>query len=594
MKRQETEQAPGHAVVRFNPSAPLCPCARRPGRWRRCHTLPIVLLVWLVSVRAQAGIVVTSPEEWGLLYEHSRALVIGVSGYAETWSPLENTVQDAAQVADALSKQGFSVTLLTDGMPAAKCIGEGGCRLRTLNGLLSSDVLRSELREFLVNEGNEPSTRLLIWYAGHGATLGGEGFILGVDAPHASDARFPLHAVQMREIGSWVRLAKSNHVLIVFDSCFGATVFEPRQEVRPSLPVHQMLLSPVRQFITSGGPQEEVPDVSVFKGRFIEAILGKATAANPNGDRFLTASELGLYLSLAVHVETEGRQTPQYGELLDRRYDRGNFVFRWLGSDDSGAGRIITPPTEQRIEIPLPFRDCDQCPQLVTLKAGRFVMGDARRPQSVDNSFAIGTHEVTFDEWERCVAEGGCGYQPDDAGWGRGRHPVIRINLRDIEAYLSWLSRKTGYQYRLPTEVEWEYAARAGSGGEFWFGDEMSSGRANCRGCGVTHGEGTLPVGSFDVDQGGVCRPDRLGGENCFGLHDVHGNVWEWACTEIAEGARCREAVVRGGSWANGVHLVRAASRARVSDSTRSAGVGLRVVREVDPPPKMTDSGTPP
>ena len=149
-----------------------------------------------------------------------------------------------------------------------------------------------------------------------------------------------------------------------------------------------------------------------------------------------------------------------------------------------------------------------------------------------------GKHEVAFDEWDACVAAGGCGgHHLDDEGWGRGRRPVIDVNWDNAKAYVRWLSRRTGKSYRLLSEAEWEYAARAGTTGPFHTGSTISTNQAN-----YTYGAGreglyrekTVPVGSFPA--------------NGFGLHDVHGNVWEWVedCWHSRATVAHRSAVAHG------------------------------------------------
>ena len=197
------------------------------------------------------------------------------------------------------------------------------------------------------------------------------------------------------------------------------------------------------------------------------------------------------------------------------------------------------------------FRDCPQCPELVVVPAGTYLMGKdggAKREGpahrvTIASAFAIGKYEATFDEWEVCLEEGGCKVMisrpapfgkrevsfaawktcqtddecqvhPDDHKWGRGRRPVMNIKFRDAEDYVGWLSRKTGHTYRLPTEAEWEYVARGGTSTVYSWGDEVGADNANCRTCAPTISHKTFPVGSY--------KP------NPFGLFDVHGNVWEW------------------------------------------------------------------
>ena len=121
------------------------------------------------------------------------------------------------------------------------------------------------------------------------------------------------------------------------------------------------------------------------------------------------------------------------------------------------------------------FRDCSTCPEMVVVPAGSFDMGsstdyeDPLHRVTIAKSFAVGRYEVTFDEWDRCAEEKGCTAQPEDRTWGRGARPVINVSWMDANAFAAWLSKKTGHTYRLPTEAEWEYAARGGSNSPFWW-----------------------------------------------------------------------------------------------------------------------------
>ena len=179
------------------------------------------------------------------------------------------------------------------------------------------------------------------------------------------------------------------------------------------------------------------------------------------------------------------------------------------------------------------FSDCkDHCPLMVVMPAGQFVMGSSRYPRehprhavAFRRLFAVGRFAVTFDEWAACASGGGCTGNPSpaDEGWGRGRHPVINVSWLDARDYAAWLSRKTGKEYRLPTEAEWEYVARAGSTTTYAWGDAISCGRASYDGgsgssCSSKTGwwglRGTQPVGRY--------------APNNWGLFDVNGNVWQW------------------------------------------------------------------
>jgi len=178
------------------------------------------------------------------------------------------------------------------------------------------------------------------------------------------------------------------------------------------------------------------------------------------------------------------------------------------------------------------------------------------------------------------VSDGGCrGYQPKDEGWGGGRRPVINVSWRDAKAYLAWLSRRTGQNYRLLTDAEWEYAARAGSAKLYWWGDRVVPNRANCVNCGAPYNR----KAPSDV---GLYPP------NGFGLHDMSGGVWEWVedCwNESYAGAPsdgkawrlgdCSRRVLRGGSWDFIPRNVRAAYRYGVVTGVRDFDIGFRIAR---------------
>jgi formylglycine-generating enzyme required for sulfatase activity len=139
-----------------------------------------------------------------------------------------------------------------------------------------------------------------------------------------------------------------------------------------------------------------------------------------------------------------------------------------------------------------------------TIRESPFVQVTIARP------FALGRFEVTFAEWDACVADGGCSHRPGDFGWGRERRPVVDIYWDETQSYLAWLGRKTGKRYRLPSEAEWEYAARAGTRTPWYTGETLAAAQANFS----TYIGQTLPVGSYPA--------------NLWGFHDMIGNVWEW------------------------------------------------------------------
>jgi formylglycine-generating enzyme required for sulfatase activity len=253
----------------------------------------------------------------------------------------------------------------------------------------------------------------------------------------------------------------------------------------------------------------------------------------------------------------------------------------------------VTPPSAN----PIPtspgqtFRDCPDCPEMVMIPAGSFTQGSPPSEVSRGNNegpqrrvavsaFALSKTTVTFAEWDACVAAGGCrGYRPDDSGWGRGSRPVINVGWGDAQSYVQWLSRKTGKRYSLPSESQWEYAARAGTTTTYHSGDAIGRANANCRDCGSQwDGKQTAPVASF--------RP------NSFGLHDMAGNVRQWTAdcsNENYNGAptdgsawtagNCGERMLRGSSWNSVRQIARSAQRMGIRPVVQSDGVGFRLAR---------------
>jgi formylglycine-generating enzyme required for sulfatase activity len=241
------------------------------------------------------------------------------------------------------------------------------------------------------------------------------------------------------------------------------------------------------------------------------------------------------------------------------------------------------------------FRDCPDCPEMVVVPAGSFMMGSTasevghvsdegpQRKVTVTRPFAVGKYEVTFAEWDACVAGGGCAdnKRPSDQGWGTGRRPVIDVSWHDAKEYVAWLSRKTGKGYRLLSEAEWEYAARAGTTTRYAFGDTISKSQAQfSEGPGSSAGK-TAEVGSFPA--------------NKFGLHDMHGNVWEW-CEDnwhpnyqgapgdgsVRSGGDASLRILRGGSWSGFPDYLRSAVRSGSPPDLRNNSFGFRLARTLD------------
>jgi predicted outer membrane repeat protein len=271
---------------------------------------------------------------------------------------------------------------------------------------------------------------------------------------------------------------------------------------------------------------------------------------------------------------------------------------------DIGAYEFVDVFFQDRFEVASlqagdTFSDCDDCPTMVVIPTGTFIQGasegepesqNTERPQREVNvpAFAMGQTAVTFAEWDACVADGGCTHVPNDSGWGRGNRPVIDVSWYDAQEYVTWLSNKTGHDYRLPSESEWEYAARAGTTGRFNTGDCITTDQANfhgnfpAQGCpsGILRNQ-TLPVASFVP--------------NGFGLYDTHGNAREWvqdcwnpdyvgAPTNGSAwmSGDCNYAVIRGGNWGDNGFILRSALRLEGLRSSPGSGNGFRVARALE------------
>jgi formylglycine-generating enzyme required for sulfatase activity len=261
-----------------------------------------------------------------------------------------------------------------------------------------------------------------------------------------------------------------------------------------------------------------------------------------------------------------------------------------------GSAQAIQSADDSRDAAGTVFQDCSACPSMVVIPSGSFTMGSPAAEQGRDDDegpqhdvripqFAVGRFEVTFAQWDACVADSGCaGYIPEDRGWGRGNRPVMNVSWDRAKSYVSWLASKTGKPYRLLTEAEWEYAARAGTRSAFATGETLQGKQAQFGGASGDVGQ-TVPVGSFPP--------------NAFGLHDMHGNVWEWvedcwhdhyenapesgaAWLEANDGA-CGFRIYRGGSWFNVRSVVRSANRTGSAPGFSISNIGFRVARTLLP-----------
>ena len=368
---------------------------------------------------------------------------------------------------------------------------------------------------------------------------------------------------------------------------------------RPGVPAN-VLFSQVQEAVRDASGGRQIPAYyDAGAGNFVFR-RGVEPPPSPGGE--------DLWWQSALKVDT----VAGYLEY-ERRYPDGRYVVlsrarvAALGSDPPDPVPDPDPVlTHAAGEV---FRDCAACPEMVVIPAGTFMMGSpasedgrdddewmrrsmsriaSRSPASEEGrdddegsrhavtlrSFAMGVTEVTFAEWDACVRDGGCGgHRPDDRGWGRGSRPVINVSREDAQAYVGWLSERTGAAYRLPSESEWEYAARGGTTTPFHTGSMISTDQANYNG-NYVYGSGrrgeyrrrTTPAGTF--------------APNAFGLYDVHGNVWEWV--EDCWHGDYRGAPSDGSAWTRSADCVY-----RVCAAVRGAavrGTSVRPIASSSPP----------
>ena len=334
---------------------------------------------------------------------------------------------------------------------------------------------------------------------------------------------------------------------------------------------------------TPGSPDPPPPITAEQENLFWQSIMNSTNPAE--FEAYLAQFPNGVFRALAEN-RLEALRAPASSVP-------GGTGLRRAAAGSPGSGSRTVGGTDAPRRPGEVFRDCGECPEMVVIPAGTFRMGcvsgrncrDNEQPVhavTISRPFALSKYEVTFEEYDRFTAATGRA-QADDEGWGRGRRPVINVTWNDAQDYVAWLWSETGGRYRLPSEAEWEYAARAGTTTAYSWGNAIGNNRAHCNGCSSQwDNRMTAPVGSF--------------GANAWGLHEMHGNMLEWVedcwhdsyvgapTNESAwESGGCSRRVLRGGSWFDLSRYLRAAYRLRDISGDRSIFIGFRVARMLAP-----------
>ncbi len=574
------------------------------GRWRVVFAALFVVLTGFVVDEEAAA-------------QRRVALVIGNGAYAGA-ERLDTPRQDAADVSAALGKLGF--TLIS---PAPRDLDQRG--------------MEQVVKQFA--DASRDADVALFYYAGHGVGRGGDNWLIPVGTEITDPADLRYRAVSLRWIADRLKASRARARILIVDACRNNRWYEADRG--PGQRGLERITPPSGTLIAyAAAPGETARDNhpnrrsnGLYTGELVQALAQEPEVEirelirrvgervnRLNAEQHPSSEEIGFYASLhladpkavadpradedaAWQQARRGNSRPAYEAYLSR-YPQGRYA-EWAQQEIARLAKPVpAPPPTPVVNAPAApaaavpgyptgkvFRDCPDCPEMVVVPAGEFVMGSAvgdpgryanEDPQhrvTIARPFAVGRYEVTFVEWDACVAAGGCFRKPADSAWGRDRRPVVDVSWDDTQSYLAWLSKKTGKRYRLLSEAEWEYAARAGSSSAYPWGGGAGTNQANFWGSGSQwSGKQTAPVGSFAA--------------NAFGLHDLIGNVWEWvqdcyqdsyvgapADGSAREGGKCEARVLRGGSWYIEPQDARSAFRYRLAPASRNYVSGFRLAR---------------
>ena len=600
-----------HSPAQLAAALPAQPPARRPTS-RHIQPGKPPRLPWLGWVCALL-LLLASPA-------HAKrvALLMGNASYQV--GRLTNPPNDVAAMEGALTRLGFQIH-------------------KVLNA--NQNQMRRAVRDFgTAAQGAEVA---FVYYSGHATQANGENYLLPVGATIEKESDYPIEAIEANHVLQQIRGAQPRAAILVLDACrdnpLTATTKSATKGLgRMSAPTGMLIAfatEPNNVASDNGNyarvlaaelqkPGQELLDVFRNTGAEVKRLSGgrqepRISEVSINERLYLAgpgvqvASVTPVATGLPVQVQPDAEQeaweiakrrdTVASYQVYLNRYPSGRYAqtardaLEGLQPAPTPAPRPVQqavvqaasptppPPAQASLQPGHVFRDCTgaHCPELVVIPAGSFVMGsndgdaDENPPHSVSvRSFALGKYEVTQGQWKAVMGSNPSGFK--ECG---DNCPVEQVSWSDIQQYLAKLNGMTGMKYRLASEAEWEYAARAGSTGKYSWGNEIGRNQANCNGCGSRWDDkSTAPVGSFSA--------------NAFGLHDMHGNVWEWvedvwhdnyagAPTDGSawkSGGDSSRGVLRGGSWNFNPGFLRSANRFGNSPVFRS-GLGFRLARTV-------------
>ena len=469
------------------------------------------------------------------------ALVIGNGDYA--FAALKNPANDAHDMAAVLKTLGFEVQQYQN---------------------LNQKKMHKAVRKF--GKSLRGADIGLFYYAGHGMEVNDRNYLIPVGVDIESEDEVPYEAIDVGQVLAKMEAAGNPVNILVLDACRNNPL---ERSFRSGSRGLARMDAPVGSFLLyATAPGKVAADGEGRNGLFTRHLIENLRQPG------LTLRDIALKTRVAVMEATGGKQVPWESTSLTR-------------SVMLHAGLRLPEPRPVPAPSPAPAQRRSFEPEMVFIKGGEFEMGcvsgkgcygDERVHRVRVGDFWMGKYEVTVGQYKACMRAGACrapeeGYEkvsPSD------RHPIQSISWNDAVAYAEWLSGETGKHYRLPTEAEWEYAARAGSRTAYPWGNKIGRNRANCdEECGDSY-KYTAPVGSFSA---------------YGGLYDMNGNVWEWTCSNYdkaygGDEKRCvskgdggyREA--RGGSWRHVARGLRSAYRGSITLGDRGDDGGFRLLRQ--------------
>lgn len=539
------------------------------------------------------------------------ALVIGNANYADADKPLSIILRDAKLLAEELRRNGFDVEL------------KENVRKEDLKSAI--DAFTAKIR---------PGAAVFLYFGGYGIQVARQNYLLPSNAQVWSEADVSREGTSVDNLLVDMNRRGARTKIVVVDAS-RRNPFERRFR-RSSLGLATIDAPEGTLIMSAAAPGKLIDDGDGQNSLFIGELTKEIRSPNRTAEEVFNRTRIG------VAIASKDEQVPWVGSSLTEDFSFGQSSRPSASSPSARtepiapappppaaqASRTLPPPpplpsatapAPAPAPPPLPsaatpapqpaapppgrtaalttgsykagdvFKDCPECGDMIVVRAGEFEMGSSGpndlefekpvRKVTIRKPFAIGRSEVTFREWDACVTAGGCP-RLDDRGWGRGDRPAINVTWSEAKAYTRWLSQTTGHRYRLPSEAEWEYAARGATTTPFWWGRDAGRNRANCRDCGTGRAVQSQSVGSFD--------------QNPFGLFDTAGNAAEWVedCwNDNYRGApqdgsawtsgQCRLRVLRGGSFDNPSTYVRPSARFRYDADVRYHANGFRVVREL-------------